>query len=85
VASFVGTDRDCSPLSTAPGQAGACCCSWELTAVVGSRIIGTDERQALAQVSDFRSTGGDVRSELTNIDLAGLRVRFLVTNNCGRN
>ena len=27
----------------------------------------------LAQVSDFRSAGGHVRSELTSIDLAGLR------------
>jgi hypothetical protein len=48
-------------------------------------MIGTDERQALAQVGDFRSAGGHVRSELTSNDLAGLRVRFLVTNNCGRN
>jgi hypothetical protein len=56
-----------------------------VTAVVGSRIISSDERQELAQVSDFRSAGGHVRSELTNIDLGDLRVRSLLTNNCGRN
>jgi len=39
----------------------------------------------VAQVSDFRSVGDHVRSELTSIDFADLRVRFPVTNKCGRN
>ena len=44
----------------------------EVTAVTGLRSIGTDERQALAEVSASpRAVASQVRSELTNIDFAG--------------
>jgi hypothetical protein len=43
----------------------------EVTAVTGLRSIGTDERQALAEVSASPRAVGQVRSELTNIDFAG--------------
>jgi hypothetical protein len=55
-----------------------------VTAVAGLRSIGADERQVLAEVVDSRPLGGHVRSELTNIDLAGWQGAVAVTNNCGR-
>jgi hypothetical protein len=55
-----------------------------VTAVAGLRSIGADERQALAEVVDSRPRGGQVRSELMNIDPAGLQGAVVVTNICGR-
>jgi hypothetical protein len=50
----------------------------EVTAVTGLRSIGTDERQALAEVSASpRAVASQVRSELTNIDFAGFEFNFI--------
>ena len=38
----------------------------------------------MAEVSGFRSHGGQVRSELTNINFAKTKLRSPVTNNCGQ-
>ena len=39
----------------------------------------------MAEVSASSAPGGQVRSELTNINLAEIGLRSLVTSNCGRN
>jgi hypothetical protein len=47
-------------------------------------VMRANEGQASAEVGDSLLAVGLVRSELTNINLAGSRVRSPVTNKCGR-
>jgi hypothetical protein len=51
----------------------------------GARVIRADERQASVQVGDSLTAASLVRSQLTNINLTGSRVRSSVANKCGRN
>ena len=73
VSSFVRTDRECSPLSTAARQPAHVPVFARSDRSRRLRAIGSDERQALAKVRDFWPAQGRVRSELTNIDSPSAR------------
>jgi hypothetical protein len=60
-------------------------CSRGVTALAGSGPSAATRRRSMAEVSASGARGGRVRSKLTNINLAEMGLRSLVTSNCGRN
>src|ERR1035441_8028725 len=84
VISFARSGRECSPLWTASKRSVQGPCSREVTAVAGSGSLAPTRGWSKAEVSGFRLRSGQVRSELTNINLAEMGLRSPVTSNCGR-